>query len=114
MDRRPKSLRRLRGAEREAHARRAIGRWQASGQSLAAFCRSEGIAPVTLHRWRREFGRAAGATSPVRFVSVDVAMARDAASFEVDLGGGRRLRVPAGFAERDLERLLAVLGSKAC
>jgi hypothetical protein len=113
MERRPKSLRRLRGAEREAHARRAIERWQASGESLAAFCRSEGIAPVTLHRWRREFGRTAGA-SPVRFVSVDVAMARDAGSFELDLGEGRRLRVPAGFAERDLERLLAVLGGKGC
>jgi len=39
---------------------------------------------------------------------------RQAASLEIVLAGGRVVRVPAGFDDESLRRLLAVLESDAC
>lgn len=107
--------RRLLGAEREANARRVLARWEASGLSQVAFCRSEGITTVTLARWRREFGdESKPPESPVRFVKVEVGGGAGSAVIEVDLASGHRLRVPPGFSAEDLERILAVLERPRC
>jgi hypothetical protein len=73
------------------------------------FCRSEGIAPITLIRWRREFGDEVGnGDAGERFVRID--LGRGAGEkLEVELAGGIRVRVPAGFDGGDLERLLGIL-----
>lgn len=108
------SIRRLRGREREAHAREALGRFAASGLSQAAFCREEGISPVTLSRWLGEFGPAEGRPARAGFVEVRLDRGGAGDAFELALPAGRHLRIPAGFDAGDLERLLAVLGRSAC
>ncbi len=108
------SIRRLRGAAREAHAREAIGRFVASGSGRAAFCRREGINPVTLSRWLGEFGDAARPKAGAGFVEVRLDRAPSAGGFELELSTGRHLRIPPGFDVGDLGRLLALLERAAC
>lgn len=111
------SIRRLRGAQREAHARAALERLSRSRLSRGAFCRKEGISPVTLARWRREFPANAGPSPEQgRFVEIRLPGAGGHSPFELELGDGRRLRVPPGFDADDLVRLLGVLarGTATC
>lgn len=104
------SIRRLRGAGREAHARAVLKRFSRSGLSRAAFGRREGISPVTLARWRREFpGEGGLPAGRDRFLEVRLPGPVARGSFELALGEGRSLRVPPGFDADDLRRLLEVL-----
>jgi transposase-like protein len=105
------SIRRLRGEERETHARAALGRWRASGATQAEFCRSEGIAAITLRRWRREYGDAEDRAE--RFVRVDLARERGF-PFEIELRDGTRVRVSVGFDAAELAKVLGVLEPGRC
>lgn len=107
------AVERLRGTARERHAREALGRLERSGLSKAAFCRREQISTVTLGRWRREFGASARSTPQARFVEVRLDRPPPT-GFELELPGGRRLRIPAGFDATELERLLAALARGTC
>jgi hypothetical protein len=42
-------------------------------------------------------------------VKAEIRSGNNAARFELELGNGRRIRVPAGFDPRALEQLLAAL-----
>jgi|SRR4051812_4680949 hypothetical protein len=89
-----------------------VARWEASGESAAVFASRVGTSARTLCRWRRESRKAGlerGPTLPkiVEFRSTGLA-ADD--RFEVRLGDGRSVGVPAAFEEAALARLLRVLG----
>lgn len=108
-------VRRLRGGAREAHAREVLARWEAGGLGPAAFARREGVSPVTLRRWRQEFGapaRTAGVAGG--FIEVRLPGRAPTGGFEVGLSDGRVVRVPAGFDPQELSRLLAVLEPARC
>lgn len=108
-------VRRLRGEAREAHARQALGRWEGSGLSAAAFARREGVNPVTLKRWREEFAAPqAGTPAAGTFIELEVGARPGARVFEVLLSDGRVVRVPPGFDEHELGRLLTALGRARC
>jgi len=108
---RGKRIQRLRGEARERAVREILARWDASDLSKAAFCRREGIASVTLTRWLRRFGSGSRQPRGRRgvFVEVRPAQVTRAVGFEVALPGGVTLRVPLGFEDADLSRLLQVL-----
>jgi transposase-like protein len=112
---RPVEVRRLRGEAREAHAREALRRWDGSGLSAAAFARREGVHPVTLKRWREEFAEARGGPPAAgTFIELEVGARPGARALEVLLPDGPVVRVPAGFDEHELGRLLAALGHGRC
>ena len=105
---------------REEWAER-VGRWRRSGLTAKEFARSVGINSGTLTYWACRLGRerrGRDAASPrsgssrrtpeVGFVELMAGSGSDG-RFEVELGNGRRLRVPASFEAAVLERLLAVL-----
>jgi hypothetical protein len=104
-----KRIQRLRGAERAAAIDEVIARWRASGTSKASFCREAGIATVTLGRWLRklEVERAVERSPVLVEVGRRERPVRD--GYEVVLPGGVEVRVPAGFSDEDLARLLRVL-----
>lgn len=108
-------VRRLRGEAREAHARGALGRWERSGLSAASFARREGVSAVTLRRWREAFaGPGAGRPAAGGYIELEVSERPVARPFEVLLSQGRVVRVPAGFDEHELSRLLAALERARC
>jgi hypothetical protein len=103
--------------------RAILGRWRASGLGLKAFAEAEGLVWRTLQHWkyilgrepeperpRRASRRGPSAAVSVPFLEVrarEVSPGTDA--FEVILGGGRRVRVPAAFETEALRRLVATL-----
>lgn len=118
---------------REEWAKR-VERWRDSGLSCAEFAAELGINPRTLTYWKwmlnkeargekrvwraREtralrVRRAAASErpqpAPVVAGLVEVQAALRDGRFELELGAGRRLRVPASFDATDLRRLLDVL-----
>ena len=119
---------------REEWAKR-VERWRDSGLTCAEFAAELGINPRTLTYWKWVLGkesrgekrvwpsrngrksrvpRATDTGAPPTAASivdgiVEVqAVPRDA-RFELELGAGRRLRVPASFDAAELRRLLEVL-----
>jgi transposase len=105
---------------REEWAER-VGRWRRSGLTAKEFARSVGINAGTLTYWACRLGRdrhvrdVASSQSGVSRLAPEVGfvelMARSGGDsrFELELGNGRRLRIPASFEAAVLERLLAVL-----
>lgn len=116
---------------REEWAKR-VERWRESGLTSAEFAAELGINPRTLTYWkwvlgkeargekrewpsRKRGGRAGrpptrGAESrPALPEFVEVHAAAGDARFELELGAGRRLHVPASFDATELRRLLDVL-----
>lgn len=100
-------MRRLKGSARLAAIGEVVEAFRASGKSRVAYCSDLGMAPVTLSRWESELEASASpAPSAPRFVELG---AEPAPGFEMRLSCGTRVHVPAGFEERDLQRLLRAL-----
>jgi transposase-like protein len=100
---------------REAEARVLVEAWQSSGETPSEFARRHGVEPRRLARW---VSRLQGAgEEPLHFHAVRLvespAEAGDGAPIEIQLSGGRRVRVPRGFEAEDLRRVLAVLEAAA-
>ncbi len=100
---------------REAEARVMVKAWQGSGSRLSRFARRHGVDPRRLSRWA---SRLEGSElSTMRFHPVRLAERGggqpDGRVIEIDLGGGRCVRVPCGFEAEDLRRVLAVLAEAA-
>ena len=98
------------GYWREDDARAVIEAWRGSGDSVAGFCRANGIAAARVSRWLARLD----AAEPVRFHPVRVTHEVDAAAragIEVELPGGVTVRLPPGFAVEDFRRILGALGS---
>jgi hypothetical protein len=90
--------------------RERVEEWTSSGLTAAQYGNRAGVNPRTLSYWKWRLGQEsrerATSTSVARFVEVHP---REAAHFELELRGGRRLRVPASFEEPALRRLLEFL-----
>lgn len=100
---------------------RRVRRWRGSGLTARKFSASIGVKPGTLTYWAWRLGREASPSSAERKASVRcerraptafVELVSDAVPdgrFELELAGGRRLRIPVGFEAEALERLLGVV-----
>lgn len=100
-------------AEREVYWRERIAACAASGMSAARYCRESGI-PVAKYRWwKGELKRRNALTVlPTLFAEVRPVPWRGAVappSIEIALAGDRMVRVPAGFDETTLARVVRVL-----
>lgn len=90
---------------------------RAAGQSQTGIAGELGIKAFTLQRWHQNVRKAEGAkregvpSNELAFVRLEPVNAESeaVASFEVVLGNGRVVRVPAGFDGGALTRVLAVV-----
>ena len=75
------------------------------------FAVAQGIASSTLYWWRSKLRRDRAALVPVRVVEPEARHEGGATpgSFEVLVDGAMTLRVPAGFDEAELRRLIRAL-----
>lgn len=105
-------IRALRGDARLAAISEVVSQWRESGKSQASYCRDVGIASVTLGRWLRqvEAAKASDVDEPV-LVELGAHAIASESIFEVVLPAGVRLRVPAGFRDGDLTRLLSIISA---
>ena len=116
---------------KERFWRRLLRLWQRSGRSVRGFCAEHYVNEASFFAWRRTIAQRdleqrqrnsdAGGTvahahqaAPARaaFVPLRVigtATPDSANAFEVVLGDGRSVRVPAGFDPASFRQLLAVL-----
>lgn len=100
---------------RETEARVMVRAWQSSGSTLSGFAGRHGVDPRRLSRWvsRLEGSEpAAMRFHPVRLAEGGGGQG-DGRAIEIELGGGRCVRVPHGFEAEDLRRVLAVLQEAA-
>jgi hypothetical protein len=97
----------------EAKWRALIAEQERSGLTVRAFAEGRGITPTTMYWWRSRLGRRAPADLvPVEVVEHDIVVDSPravGADFEVRLGSGVALRVPTGFDEVELRRLVRAL-----
>lgn len=111
---------------KERFWRRMVREWRRSGLSVRAFCAEHGLAEPSFYSWRRSIAerdlhgdqRATasartvgndGADDRPLFVPLRVVPAAAGMAFEVVLGQGRVVRVPAHFDPAALRQLLAIL-----
>jgi hypothetical protein len=80
--------------------RRRLRRFRKSRQSIAAFCRQEGVSPPSFYLWRKRLAEVPAerqiAAPPAGFRPVRIV---PAAGVSVQLPGGSQLLVPGGDAE---------------
>jgi len=105
------------GYWRAADAERVLEAWRRSGKSVAAFA-GHGLSAARLLRWRSRLEiPPAPVFHPVRVVerqrSNPIAPARRE-PLELELRGGRRIRVPAGFDAALLEELVRTVEGWGC
>jgi hypothetical protein len=95
----------------EAQWRARVEAWEASGLSLRQFALKEGLNHQVLCRWKV---RLLGYTRVPAFASVVVAPSQPSrpGSFELVVGDGLSLRIPADFDEVALARLVSILGRR--
>ena len=91
-----------------------VAEQQASGQSIAEFCRTREVSEGLFYYWRKRLREAAAP----EFVEVHVAKPQSsraglASSIEVRLSNGRSLIVPPEFDASHLQALLAVVESES-
>ncbi len=109
-----------RGRTSRAEWAKRVERWRESGLSAAQFAGEIGINPRTLTYWKWVLGKEARGERPqtqnnrseATSSFVEVRATPSSAAFELVLGNGRRLQIPAAFDASTLERLLAVLERK--
>lgn len=101
-----------------------VGAWRRSGQTAKAYAKSTGVNAGTLTYWAWRLGsrrrrrpsdrkpRGPQAAAPA-MIEVVTASGLVAEGFEVQLGSGHRVQVPARFDAAALKRLIAVLEEPA-
>ena len=96
-----------------------VAAWRRSGLTQAEFCQREGLSRRTLGwwRWRLEREAAPAPPSKAEFVEVQVVEPEpppdEIRDFDV-LVAGLVVRVPSGFDEEALGRLVRALESRPC
>lgn len=99
--------------------------WEHSHKPVRAFCVERGLVESCFYAWRRTIARRDGKYAPSpksgnspepmpAFVPVEVKRPSETQTFEVVVGAGRVIRVPAAFDAAALRRLLAVLEGPSC
>ena len=100
---------------RAAEAARVLEAWRRSGQSGAAFAREHGVCVRRLLRWRDRLEASnAPVFHPVRVIERAAPFAEIATVLELELRGGRRIRVVRGFDPELLEALVRAVEGFAC
>jgi len=98
----------------EGFWRECIERWTASGLSAGQFAAREGLRRERLFYWKRRLHEAGTvAVSDVKFARAEIRASstpQTGAPLEVVTTSGHMVRVPAGFDEDVLRRLLTILG----
>ncbi len=101
------------GGRAERRWRALIQEQERSGFGVGEFARRRGVSSATLYWWRSHLSRRGRGGPTPKLVAVEVVGARDgdasSGAFEVELAGGRRLRVPARFDADALSRLIAAV-----
>ena len=106
-----------RDLQKEAAWRRRLGRQAESKQSVRAWCRKHRVTETAFYWWRRELARRDAEDSAASFVPVHVteASAGDgAASMEIVLTDGRRVRLTGPVDGQALAEVLHVLERRSC
>jgi transcriptional regulator with XRE-family HTH domain len=108
----------------EVEAEAILARYGKSGLTQRVFARKAGMSVSTLQYWLRrtrsgieekphETGRAADAPSmsllEVELGDLSPRDARSGPGYEIEMSSGVRLRVPVGFGDGEVRRLLALL-----
>jgi hypothetical protein len=104
-----------RSVSKERFWRRLVGQWRRSGRTVRDFCDEHRLSEPSFYAWRRVLAQRDAEAAP--FVPVRVVPEEPAGSaadhanggLELLVGGGRVVRVGAGFDEATLRRLLALL-----
>lgn len=101
--------------EREQFWRDLIVRQQRSGQSIAAFCRTQGVSQPSFFSWRKRLRlhRAPSAFVPVQ-IDLSSSPLAHPAPIEIVLRSGTCVRVSHGCDRQMLETVLAVLEPPPC
>jgi hypothetical protein len=83
---------------------------------LAAFARRHRLGLPRLYVWRQRLNRIGSATPATQLLPVKVVARNDVAPevIEIELRGGRRLRVPETFDPVALGRVIDVLACSTC
>ena len=89
---------------------RLVDQWRASGLTAGQFAEREGIREGTLRHWAWRFGN--GDRGGPGFLEVVASGSVGASDLEVVLRNELRIRVPTGFDEGTLQRLVAILESR--
>ena len=121
---------RQRDMEKERFWRELLSRQAASGLSVRAFCRQEGLGESSLHAWRRTIrerdGEAANAKTPSQKIPspafVPAVVNRESshianlkpheAGITIELAGGHLLRLPTSTSNEQVAELAVALELK--
>ena len=101
-------VRRLRGEARRREIERVVALWRSSGSSQSRFCAEQGISTQTLRRWRTSLDVEAQRSKPA---FIEVKAPRAEMMYEIVLASGACVRIPAGFDEGEVTRLLRIAHS---
>jgi transposase-like protein len=87
-----------------------IAAQEKSGMGVREFAESRGLSPATMYWWRSRLRERTPSLVPVAVTAPEIAarIAATTAAFELEIGA-MVLRIPAGFDEVDLQRLLRAL-----
>ena len=105
--------------EKEIYWREVIARWQASGLSMAGFCRQEGVPDKKFFWWKRRIEKrdSKDAAATEVFVPVRIKERSTVSSdglIELVAPGGFVFRICAGFDKATLSSLLDLVGQHRC
>jgi len=97
--------------DREREIAAKLAELERSGETVAAFARRHGLSAWTVYDWRRKHGGARRRRQPrAEVVSVEVVPSEQTGVFEVVVGD-LLVRVPLGFDDDELLRLVRVVRS---
>ncbi|MGH9440559.1 MAG: IS66 family insertion sequence element accessory protein TnpA [Terriglobia bacterium] len=89
--------------------------WKRSGQSVAAFCRQRGLNASSLYAWRNRHRAVESLIPrPADFLPVTVIPAEPEAQVEIELRGGRVLRLLGQVTPSRLAAIVAALEGRPC
>ena len=93
--------------------RKIISQQTQSGQSVAAFCRAQGLCAPQFYEWKKKWGERDRRFVEVKTAAAAMPPAPVGAGIEVRLKNDVRVLVPPGFDANHLEALLSLLESRA-
>jgi hypothetical protein len=105
-----------RDAKPESFWRDLIGRWRASGQSVAAFCAAHCVSQATFYSWRKRLtvqSRVVAAPPQPAPAFAPACVVPDPTA-EVVLPSGLIVRVPVSADAAAVARLVTALGGATC
>lgn len=101
-------------AEQRQFWQMAVETWRASGLSVRAFCKQEGLSEPSFYSWRRKLSSAASAsckqeaTASEAFIEVPLPAAQPA-GLELVLASGHVLRIGSGVDSNVLMNVLTAI-----